>query len=153
MQKTILFLFATLIATAGYADYTQNVQVCVNVNKNDARQIFQASFVSSDVFDRTKRTSFIASEKSCVSHTYNHGPKNIKLGLTTDEYNIHDVLIMRIDDSCSYMYAKDFASRASDYQATSQPNETWTFNITQAPPMSGYKYVYNMTCQHENAIN
>lgn len=152
-QKFALALLSTLIVTASYASYQQNVQVCLNVSGNTSDYPFRAHFESSDVFDSGTRVKPIVNGESCASHTYRKGPKNIRIdvGVLSDfhGHNIDDILIT-LDSSCSFMQNEQSGFVKSDYQRTSHPNESWTLNLMQAEPINGYKFAYNLTCQHSS---
>lgn len=146
-----LVLLATLATTASYAGsgFQQRVNVCLNVVGNVSQEIFKTKFVSSDFFDSYNHGGWVLNGQSCADHTYYYGPKNIRLDVEfwAGRNGMNDIKIMP-DSTCPFMYNRLGGWVTSDYQITAAANEYWVFNITQAPPMNGYRYTFDMSCQH-----
>lgn len=153
-MKKIALILLSLLAANAYAQENelvgmkQHVQVCLGVNGDASAEGFKAGFVSSDILNRTRWTKYVVNGTECVDLTYNHGPKKIKVKL--EDRNNKGFIKVVPDGSCNYMQPQSSSKFESDYMATSKDDATqiWNLVLLQAPPEDGYRYVYNMSCEH-----
>lgn len=152
MRKSTLFVLLSIISTGLYAtSFPQHITTCLSVYNDGLGSPVQAGFVSSDVFDRGENTGSVQSDtQTCVSHTYNYGPKNIRLDVQATEVGDLNDTIFYPDTSCTYMFYKENYWMRSGYIATKARNETWNFTLKQVEPRNGYKYVYMLSCEHQS---
>src|SRR5690348_8435796 len=109
-MKKITLILLPLLASTAYANPTakmtygmnQNVQVCISVAGTENADGFKAGFVSSDLFNRTRWTNNIVNGSDCKTHTYHHGPKNIKVKVEGKNYKSSYVKV-NPDASCSFL--------------------------------------------------
>lgn len=136
--KLSLAILSLCLASNVYA-YPQTINVCLHV-VNDTYQRFYAWFYSSDHFDKKRYTSDIMLGNACISHTYQHGPKNIKMAVIAGWGNNPE---LRLDQSCIDMHLTSPRSAFSDYLGTASANITWHYTITRVEP---YINVFNIHC-------
>lgn len=153
VKRIVWLSLLFLISTGAIASIKQNVQVCLSVEGPDA---FAAAFKSSDIFDFGTDTGAVTNGQRCVEHTYNHGPKNIKLYLYSKS-GYYDAVVI-LNESCSYMYYRndDAVTFASDYQGTSSPSQRWYFSLTPHAAhdwnaYAGKRQVYQLNCRQASA--
>lgn len=157
MRSLQLMMASILMAMTlmAHASNPQHVRVCLQVEGNTSEEKFQASFASTDFFDVPRKTIRVASGQSCVEHTYQHGPKNIRLGVqaVSKRGRTREVLLMPTS-RCPYLHIVANASHEysgslqSNLIKTGQSEEVWTFTLSEAPPINGYEYVYDVNCRH-----
>ncbi|MBA3661893.1 MAG: hypothetical protein H0W64_09205 [Gammaproteobacteria bacterium] len=150
--KIALFLITSVVLTASYANYPQHVQVCLEVNDNTPSYGFEAGFYSSDLFDFGNYTKYIKNGRICVKHTYNHGPKNLRFSISSDDHverhGHRSRILVRPDHSCGFLIARNSSFLLSNYQRTDKSNEGWNFKIKQTTSVNGYAYTYALHCEH-----
>lgn len=154
LQFIILSCLMTLSIVA-QAGRSQHVQVCLMVDGNTSSEKFQTSFASTDFFDTPHKTTSVTNGQTCVNHTYHHGPKNIRLrvGAVSKRGRVREVLLMPTS-SCAYLHMVANADHEysgllqSDALKTRHADEVWTFTLSEAPPINGYEYVYDVSCTH-----
>lgn len=138
--KLSLAILSLCMASHVYAR-PQTINVCLHVHKDIVYGKFYASFISSDVYDKERHTSMIYQGNSCISHTYQHGPKNIKMAVIAGRDEINPEL--RLDQSCKDLYLTSPRSAHTDYLGTASSNITWHYTITKVEP---YVNVFNLRC-------
>ncbi len=150
MLKKILYanLFASQLFFCAYASYKQRVEICMNASENSATNFaFYGHFGSTDYFDKGHSVTAAPGQRTCVAHTYQHGPKNIgfKVGIT-DKTNS---TLLTPGASCNDMYNTNKASELhSDHEPTNNRSEAWEFKILPTPPIGDYKYTFVLECTH-----
>lgn len=156
-MKKIAFLMLPLLAsTSLYAspsntmgNMKQNIKVCVNVEGDPAADGFYAGFVSSDVFNLTRTTDVVTYGYTCIDHTYYFGPKNIKVILQGAYPHTQRFIQIFPDNSCTYMQLQDGEKQfESNFMPTQAQSELWSFYLKQIPAGPGYRYAYQMRCEH-----
>lgn len=147
-SKLALLVASAFVATTSYANWNQHVALCLDVKGNTSPYVFSSSFVSSDFFDRDNSVK-VKNGQKCAGHTYNHGPKNIKLDVQVAESAaVNDVKLIP-DSTCDMLYSTASGWYKSDYIRSDKHSEGWYINLNQTTPQNGYKYVFNMTCSYQ----
>ncbi len=145
VNKLIFLLVALSLSTNVFASFKQRIFICLTVQGNVTGYDFNAQFSSSDFFDSYKVTQYTENGQSCVMHDYNHGPKNVKLGV-----RLHQVgrtgtdITISLDRSCYYLRHQGRSWITSDYQGTQSPNEHWSFTLTPYATTNNFL----LTCEH-----
>lgn len=160
MKKIIVgsVLSLALITTAQASEnqalggIKQTVQVCLNV-EGSANDGFSAGFVSSDFFDHTRHTATLRNGRNCVSHQYNHGPKNIKVSAVVARDDRGSFIKFEPDASCAFMKKVHDGHFESGYIRVVKPAETFDIKLTQLAPQDGYRYVYGMSCSLSSELS
>lgn len=145
VRQLIALFIALSLSTTAVASFKQRVIICLTVMGNVTGYDFHAQFSSSDFFDSYKVTGYVENGQRCVMHNYNHGPKNVKLGVRLNQIRRRggDISIS-LDRSCYFMRHQARSWITSDYQGTHYANEEWHFSLM--PYASDTNFL--LTCEH-----
>jgi hypothetical protein len=145
-KKIFGFISLIFFSAQGFASYAQHVKVCVDVTDNTSPFTFQAGFGSTDAFNKGNNTQTIFRGKTCASHTYSKGPKNLKVFVRA--HDGEQIVLINPDASCAGFYNKESGVISTDYQKTDGPDQSWHFELSEAEHVGSYEFVFNLKCTH-----
>ena len=153
-QISILLLFSMLLIPITYADWPQEVKLCLRVLANDTQPpiSFVAKFISEDHPDQINKL-LVDSGEECAQHIYKHGPKNIRVGLASVIDGIPANLRINPSASCWFLSGPD-NNLESPYFHTRNARETWTFILTKVSrEAAGSTNTFDLVCDYWSDLN